>query len=70
MAGKVTVRENVCKGCELCIAVCPKKIMAIDSGKLNAMGYHPAYCTSSEACIACAMCAIMCPDSAIQVEKE
>jgi len=70
MAGKVTVREDICKGCELCIAVCPKKIMAIDSGKLNAKGYNTAHCIDQEACIACAMCALMCPDSAIQVEKE
>jgi 2-oxoglutarate ferredoxin oxidoreductase subunit delta len=70
MAGKVTVREDVCKGCELCTVACPKKIMVIDHDKLNTKGYHPAKCAQPEKCIACGICAIMCPDSAIKVEKE
>lgn len=70
MAGKVTVDQNVCKGCELCVSVCPKHIMEIDRQTLNAKGYNPARCTSEEDCIACAFCGIICPDSAITVEKE
>lgn len=66
----VTVDENVCKGCGLCTAVCPKKIMEIQREKLNAKGYNPAGVTEMDKCIACAMCAMMCPDSAIKVEKE
>ena len=30
MAGKITIREDVCKGCDLCVFVCPKKIIAIE----------------------------------------
>ncbi len=70
MLEKVTVREEICKGCELCVLVCPKKIMAIDTQRFNAKGYNPARCTDNETCIACGMCAIVCPDSAIKVEKE
>jgi len=70
MAGKITIREDVCKGCDLCVFICPKKIISIDSSKINARGYHPAKCDKMEECTACAMCAIMCPDSAIKVEKE
>ncbi|MGI6403149.1 MAG: indolepyruvate ferredoxin oxidoreductase subunit alpha [Oscillospiraceae bacterium] len=70
MANRVTVNEEVCKGCGLCTSVCPKKIMIIDRDKLNAKGYNPATVSNIELCIACAMCAIMCPDSAIKVEKE
>ena len=66
---KVTISENVCKGCGLCVSVCPKKILALDEEKLNAKGYHPACMTAQDQCIACAMCAMMCPDSAIKVEK-
>lgn len=70
MANRVIVSEDVCKGCGLCTAACPKQIMVIDRDKLNAKGYNPAKVSDIEKCIACAMCAMMCPDSAIKVEKE
>lgn len=70
MANKVTISNDVCKGCGLCVSVCPKKIVVIDRGRLNAKGYNPATVEDMEKCIACAMCAMMCPDSAIKVEKE
>mgnify|MGYP002531211711 CR=1 FL=1 len=67
---KVIIREDVCKGCGLCVSVCPKKILELQQEVLNAKGYHPAGVTEPEKCIACAMCATMCPDVAIKVEKE
>ncbi len=67
---KVTFNENLCKGCGLCAIVCPKKIISLDSTRLNQKGYHPAGITDMEKCIACAMCATMCPDVVIKVEKE
>ena len=70
MPGIVTVSDEICKGCELCAAVCPQKIIVLDLSKLNARGYNPAACADPEKCIACGMCAIMCPDSAIKVERE
>ncbi|WRS28218.1 4Fe-4S binding protein [Oscillospiraceae bacterium MB08-C2-2] len=70
MANKMTVNEDVCKGCGLCVSVCPKKIIFLDKQRLNAKGYNPATVIEMEKCIACAMCALMCPDSAITVEKE
>ena len=66
---KVTISEIICKGCGLCVSVCPKKILELDKERLNAKGYHPSRIINQEACIACAMCARMCPDSAIKVEK-
>ncbi len=65
---KVTVNEDLCKGCGLCTTVCPKKIVVL-SDKLGVKGYHPAHVFEIEKCIACAMCATMCPDVAITVEK-
>lgn len=66
---KVTFDEGKCKGCGMCVAACPKKILALSQDKLNAKGYHPATCTNMEACIGCAFCATMCPDVVITVEK-
>ena len=67
--GKITIDENVCKGCEMCVNACPKKIIALAKDKINAKGYHPAQCVEPEKCIGCAACATMCPDVAITVER-
>lgn len=67
---RLTIDEAVCKGCALCTVTCPKELLQLNAGKLNAKGYHPAMITEQDKCIACAMCAIICPDSAITVEKE
>ena len=69
MAGLVTFDRDRCKGCELCIAVCPKHIVEIDATATNARGYHPAAVREMELCIACASCAKICPDSVIIVER-
>lgn len=61
--------KDRCKGCELCISVCPKKILALDSAA-NAKGYRPAGCTDESSCIGCASCAKMCPDSIITITKD
>ncbi len=66
---KVTFSENVCKGCGLCVNACPKKIVELDSAKLNSKGHHPAHCIDESKCIGCAFCATMCPDCAITVER-
>ena len=59
-----------CKGCELCISVCPKNILALDRTSTNRKGYYPAGVTDLSQCIACASCAKICPDSIISVYKE
>jgi 2-oxoglutarate ferredoxin oxidoreductase subunit delta len=68
---KVSFREEKCKGCGLCITVCPKKIVVF-SNKLNAKGYHPANVSNDKMkdCIGCAACGRICPDCVITVEKE
>lgn len=66
---KVTFKTELCKGCGLCVTVCPKKIISLDNATLNKKGYHPAQITDAEKCIACAFCATMCPDVVITVEK-
>ncbi len=63
----ITFKEDICKGCGLCVAACPLKIVALDQAKLNAKGFHPAGVTAPEKCTSCASCAIMCPDVAIEI---
>ena len=64
----LTIARETCKGCGLCAAVCPKKILAL-SKDINSRGYHPIAVTDQEKCIGCAFCARMCPDAVIKVEK-
>lgn len=69
MANKVTIDQKSCKGCELCVSACPKKILELDRTVLNSKGYNPSHVIDMEKCIACAICATICPDSVIKVEK-
>ena len=65
---KVTINNNLCKGCEMCVAACPKHILELDKHTTNSKGYRPAHVTDMSACIGCGSCTIMCPDIAILVE--
>ena len=66
---KLTFREEICKGCGLCVAACPKQILALSKTRLNQKGYSPVEMVKPEDCIGCASCAMMCPDCVITVER-
>ena len=68
--GKVTFDYEKCKGCVLCVSVCPKQILEQDMDTLNKNGYNIIKVTDPSKCIGCAFCAMMCPDSVIKVEVE
>ena len=69
MRFQVTFQSDACKGCELCMAACPKKLITADKSVFNKSGLHPAVITDAAACIGCLSCALMCPDGVITVEK-
>lgn len=64
---KVIIDDGFCKGCGLCVDVCPVHILELDPDVITPKGYHPAHCTDDAACTGCASCATMCPDVAITV---
>ena len=66
---KLTFKTDMCKGCGLCVAACPKKLLVLDTEVINAKGHTPAKSTDESQCIGCAFCATMCPDCIIKVEK-
>jgi 2-oxoglutarate ferredoxin oxidoreductase subunit delta len=71
--GKIIINRELCKGCYLCVSVCPNGVITV-SETLNQQGYHPAESItdvkSEKKCVGCAMCATICPDVAIEVYRE
>ena len=68
MAGKIIIDTERCKGCGLCVEVCPKGCIVI-SNQSNKNGYLPAQANNTD-CTGCAMCAIICPDAVIEVYRD
>ena len=66
---KLTFKTDKCKGCGLCVDVCPKQVLILAKDKINKKGPHPAECIDLDQCIGCASCAVMCPDCIIKVER-
>jgi 2-oxoglutarate ferredoxin oxidoreductase subunit delta len=70
MGGKIVVDEERCKGCQLCITVCPFHLIQV-SDNINSKGYHPAKFVDLERkCTGCTLCALTCPEIAIEVYRE
>ena len=66
---KLSFKEDLCKGCGLCVNACPKQILELSTTHLNQKGYTPVTLTAPDECIGCAACATMCPDCIITVER-
>ena len=56
---KITVIPRYCKGCEICVKMCPKSVLEIKDFKVHV--------ARIEDCIDCMLCEIRCPDFAIEV---
>ena len=66
MAFNHIIDKERCKGCGLCIEVCPKNVLDI-SDDVNIKGYFPVFQARPEDCIYCGRCYTMCPDVAISI---
>lgn len=65
---KLEINSRACKACELCVAACQKQVLALGK-ESNPSGYHYVTVVRQEDCVACKMCAIVCPDSCIEIWK-
>jgi len=66
---KLTFKEEICKGCGLCVDACPRQLLSLSKTRLNQKGHAPVELSDPEMCIGCAFCATMCPDCVITVER-
>lgn len=57
------IDRDWCKGCGICVALCPKDVLALDEQE-RVVAARP------EKCICCQLCELRCPDLAIEVEME
>ena len=57
-----SIHEQACRGCHICVDICPTKVFTFDTTKLQAIVSH------SEDCIGCQSCAFLCPSGAIMHE--
>jgi 2-oxoglutarate ferredoxin oxidoreductase subunit delta len=61
------IATDRCKGCELCIGVCPKDVLALDLEVVNRLVHHPVRLLDAAGCTSCAFCARICPDAVFTV---
>ncbi len=59
----VFITKNWCKGCSLCVEICPKKVLALDDRQKS----EPF---KMDQCIGCRQCENICPDLAISVKEK
>lgn len=67
MRATVSIDIETCKGCALCIPVCPPEVLSM-SEAVNAKGYP--YPLLRDGCTGCELCAKVCPDYCFVVYRE
>ena len=60
---KVGVNKAWCKGCSLCMGVCPKSVLEM-SDRMKSFPSH------EENCIGCRQCENICPELAITIKED
>ena len=59
--GKIQIKQQECKGCNLCIKECPCKVLDL-SQDLNDSGYRYCVVKKPESYIGCGICYYSCPE--------
>jgi 2-oxoglutarate ferredoxin oxidoreductase subunit delta len=66
---EILIDDQYCKGCCLCISVCPRKVLSRGDRRSRA-GYAMPQITHLQECISCMLCEMTCPDMALTVVQE
>jgi len=62
---QIKVIKAFCKGCELCVSICPRHAIFI-SKNVTKSGFHFPE-SNNNPCSGCRQCAIICPEAAIEI---
>jgi 2-oxoglutarate ferredoxin oxidoreductase subunit delta len=68
VAVELEIIEKYCKGCGLCVAVCPHGTIFIKD-KVNERGVNAAALKKGYVCKACMKCVLVCPEACIEIRK-
>ena len=60
----IYIDEKLCKGCDICVELCPKDVFTI-SEQINQQGYYIPIPTSIDDCTGCMLCELICPELAV-----
>ena len=60
---RLEIIPNWCKGCDICVKMCPERCLVLDDRQIVAL-------TDAAACTGCRICEWLCPDFAITVHRE
>ncbi len=60
---RVVINRAWCKGCGICEAFCPKKVLALNEQEKMTI-------VDPEACNGCGLCEMRCPDLAIELVED
>ena len=59
---EVIINEPWCKGCKICVEICPKHVLAMDG--------IVAKVIDIDSCTGCMLCEQLCPQRAIAAQAE
>jgi len=65
---KLIIHRESCKGCQYCIANCPKSALTM-TGPINSAGYMTTE-VDGDKCITCGICYNVCPDYVYEILEE
>lgn len=64
---RITLRPFFCKGCGLCVDICPTGVLLLSNNKRSKWGITVIK-SAADHCIGCRMCEHRCPDFAILID--
>ncbi len=66
---KIVLNTRYCKGCEICVEVCPKDVLRM-AVAMDRWEGTVVEIVNIDACTGCMLCENQCPDFAIEVYAE
>ena len=63
----VDIHQPWCKGCYICVDVCPVEGIFFIEDDISERGFRPIDVKNMEKCTGCKLCELLCPDLAIEI---